>query len=82
MQHKEQHPYKTWIDLAAARLGAQALECSEERQCIYPHGLSSKYRFAHIRRAIFLRQNPTNPVPMKTLNLALHTQLLRAVFTI
>ena len=30
MQHKEQHPYKTWIDLAAARLGAQTLECSDD----------------------------------------------------
>lgn len=30
MQHSEQHPYKTWIDLAAARLGAQALECSDD----------------------------------------------------
>ena len=30
MQQSEQHPYKTWIDLAAARLGAQALECSDD----------------------------------------------------
>ena len=30
MSHLEQHPYKTWIDLAAARLGAQTLECSDD----------------------------------------------------
>ena len=30
MKHSEQHPYKTWINLAAARLGAQALACSDD----------------------------------------------------
>ena len=30
MQKPTQHPYKTWIDLAAARLGGQALSCSDD----------------------------------------------------
>ena len=30
MHNQEENPYKTWIDLAAARLGAQALECSDD----------------------------------------------------
>ncbi|MFT7110006.1 MAG: allantoicase [Psychrobacter glaciei] len=30
MKNSDQHPYKTWIELSAARLGAQALECSDD----------------------------------------------------
>lgn len=30
MQQIIQHPYKTWIDLAAARLGGQTLSCSDD----------------------------------------------------
>ncbi|EAT12217.1 allantoicase [Bermanella marisrubri] len=30
MQQQNDHPYKTWIDLAAQRLGGQALQCSDD----------------------------------------------------
>ncbi len=30
MHKSEVHPYKTWIELASSRLGAQALECSDD----------------------------------------------------
>ena len=30
MLKPESHPYKTWIELASSRLGAQALECSDD----------------------------------------------------
>ena len=30
MQHKEQHPYTEWVDLASRKLGGQVLSCSDD----------------------------------------------------